>query len=48
MVLGSWRFRIGLVNLDECLDVLDCVISVNNEIRLMCISVDNTLVTYTR
>ena len=38
MILGSLRFRIGVVSLDKSPDVLDCVISSIEEIgvRYMC------------
>ena len=40
---GGWRFRIGLVRLEECLDVLYCVISVIEEMCVRCRSVDEVI-----
>ena len=40
---GGWRFRIGVVRLEECLDVLDCVIRGIKDICVRCRSVDKVI-----
>ena len=40
---GGWRFRIGVVRLEECLDLLDCVISGIKDICVRCRSVDKVI-----
>ena len=32
MILGSQKFRIGVVRMEICLDVIDCLISGTNDI----------------
>ena len=43
MVLGSWRFMIGVVRLEECLDVIDCSTSGINNISVGCRSGDKVI-----
>ena len=40
---GGWRFRIGVVIVEECLDVLDFVVNGIKDICASCQSVDEVI-----
>ena len=39
----GWRFRIGVVGLEECIDVLACVIRGIEDISVRCVSFDKVI-----